>query len=461
MRRADLRSFRMATSRLKQCRGRPLTTRHLRYPAETADIRAARLASTDLCHPKDTTKECDRPVPSFTFARGNATRLLSLPLYALGRLASAFVRRQDDRWVFASGSGLGEGSLALYRVARDADASLKLAWLARERDELARARALGMTAVLRSSWRGFRATLRARVIVVTHGLGDANRFGIHGAFIVQLWHGIPLKKIQLDSPVTFRGAPARMLRALYRRNMSAVRLIPAASEVSAARLRSAFGLPADRLVVTGDARDDVVLDPAVEARTLLAQGIGDYGSDRTILFAPTWRDGDPDPAIPTDAEWQRIAAFLEASASVLVLRPHPHGVGDYRAGPAVSARIRMLTARAQNDINPVLPAVDVLVTDYSSIAFDFALLGRPIAFLAPDAHEYAATRGLYEPYREFTGGSDVATWHALLGLLGDAAALERLGAHAVHLAATHHEYRDGRNTARVYEELLTRLGGQE
>ncbi len=384
-----------------------------------------------------------------------------MPLYALGRLASAFVRREDDRWVFASGSGLGEGALALHDHARSADGSLRLAWIARDRAELSAARARGMTAVLRSSRRGLRATLRARVIVVTHGLGDANRFGTHGAVIVQLWHGIPLKKIQLDSPVTFRGGPSRMLRGLYRRNSSAIALVPAASEVSAARLRSAFGLPADRVVVTGDPRDDVVLAPPGRARTLLVNGIGDYGDDRVVLFAPTWRDGDPDPSIPTAAEWQSIAAHLEESSSVLVLRPHPHSVGDYRGGPAVSPRIRMLPAATQNDINPVLAAVDALVTDYSSIAFDFALLGRPIVFLAPDAQEYAATRGLYEPYATFTGGSEVTTWAAVLGLLDDPAALDRLAGHAVHLAATHHEYRDGANTARVYEELLTRLGGQQ
>lgn len=400
-------------------------------------------------------------MPSFTFARGNATRLLSLPLYALGRVASAYTLREDDRWVFASGSGLGEGALALHDFARSADPTLRLAWIARDRAELDAARERGMTAVLRSSWRGLRTTLRARVVVVTHGLGDANRFGMHGAYIVQLWHGIPLKKIQLDSPVTFRGGPSRMLRALYRRNSSAIAFVPAASEVSAARLRTAFGLPADRVVVTGDPRDDVVFAPPGPARALLAHGIGDCGDNRVILFAPTWRDGDPDPTIPSPAEWERIAAFLDATASVLVLRPHPHSVGDYRGGPAASTRIRMLAAGTQNDINPVLPAVDVLVTDFSSIAFDFALLGRPIVFLAPDAQDYAATRGLYEPYTTVTGGSEVTTWDGALGLLGDPAALERLAGHAVHLAATHHEYRDGANTARVYEELLTRLGGQQ
>ena len=333
-------------------------------------------------------------------------------------------------------------------------------WLARDRHELAEARRRGLTAALRSSWRGFRLTLRASVIVVTHGLGDANRFGTHGAFIVQLWHGIPLKKIQLDSPATFRGAAPRILHALYRRNAAAIDLVPAASETSATRLRSAFGLPDSRVSVTGDPRDDVVVRDQSAARELLAGGIGEYGSDRVILFAPTWRDGDPDPVIPTDAEWDDIAAFLDTSASVLVVRPHPHSVGEYGVGPKRSARIRMLTSRAQADINPVLPAVDVLVTDFSSIAFDFALLGRPIAFLAPDVDSYAATRGLYEPYRKFSGGTEVTTWSELLTLLGDAAALDRLAQHTAHLAETHQKYRDGRNTERVYEELLTRLGGQ-
>ncbi len=404
-------------------------------------------------------------MPSFTFARGNARKLLSAPLYAFGRIASIVVRRHDELWVFASGSGVGEGALELYRFARAADPALKTVWLARDRKELADARQQGLNAALRSSWRGFRLTLKARVIVVTHGLGDANRFGVHGAFLVQLWHGIPLKKIQLDSPATFRGVAPRILRALYRRSASTIGVIPAASETSAERLRTAFGVPASRVVVTGDPRDDVLYRDAGAARAQLEIEIGEVGADRVILFAPTWRDGDPDPVVPTTAEWADIAAFLDESASVLVVRPHPHSVGDYAtehaaAGAAGAARIRMLPARVRGDINPILPAVDLLVTDFSSIAFDFALLRRPIAFLAPDADQYAATRGLYEPYRDFSGGNEVRTWAALLSQLRDAPTLKRLAAHAAQLADTHQRFRDGRNTERVYVELLTRLGGQ-
>ncbi|MEO7348548.1 MAG: CDP-glycerol glycerophosphotransferase family protein [Terrimesophilobacter sp.] len=399
-------------------------------------------------------------MPSFTFARGNASKLLSLPLYALGRLASVLVRRSDSLWVFACGSGIGEGSLELYRFTKDANPSLRLVWLTRDRAELARARDLGLTAATRSSWQGFRLTLRAGVLVLTHGLGDVNRFGTHGAFIVQLWHGIPLKKIQLDSPVTFRGfAPALMLR-LYRRSTSAISLMPAASEVAAERLRSAFGLAENRVVVTGDPRDDVLFQDALKARELLATSVGDLGRDHIVLYAPTWRDGDPDPCIPTAPQWKAIAAHLERTSQLLVVRPHPHSVGDYLCGADVSPRIRLLSASAQDDINPVLPAIDTLITDYSSIAFDFALLGRPIVFLAPDAESYARTRGLYEPYKKFSGGSDVASWEGVLALLVDPHALSRLAAHAVKLAQTHHHFRDGRNTERLYEQLLTRVKGQ-
>ena len=401
-------------------------------------------------------------MPSFTFARGNATTILSLPAYAFGRVASMFVPRHDGLWVFGCGSGLAEGALELYRFARDADPSLNLLWLARDRRELDAARAMGLRAILRSSWRGFRATLRARVIVVTHGLGDANRFGTHGGFVVQLWHGIPLKRIQLDSPVTFRSrfAPARMLKAMYRRRAGTIRFMPAAGEPSASRLRSAFGLPTERVTVTGDPRDDVLFRGDEPARAILTEKLGDLGGAGVILHAPTWRDGDIDPAIPGESEWRLLADYLDSSDSVLVLRPHPHSVGDYSSGPAASPRIRMLTAAAQNDLNAVLPAIDLLVTDYSSVAYDFALTGRAIAFLAPDLEDYAASRGLYEPYSVFSGGSEVRSWTELLALLADPNAVERLAQHSSSLATTHHAYRDGRNTERVYEEILTRLRGQ-
>src|SRR4051794_36722454 len=139
---------------------------------------------------------------SFTFQAGNTRALLRLPLYALGMLASLVVPRTDRVWVVGSGIGLGEGALPLYRLARERLAPrVRVVWLATTERELAAARAAGFDAVPKLGWTGLWLTLRAQVLVVTHGAGDVNRYGTRGGFLVQLWHGIPLKKLHLDSPV--------------------------------------------------------------------------------------------------------------------------------------------------------------------------------------------------------------------------------------------------------------------
>jgi len=427
--------------------------------------------------------------PTLTFAAGNAQKLLALPMYALGVVATLVVPRKLGHWVVGCGSGIGEGALALYRLAsaeaheqaRSPQTPTRVIWLTRDEREATIAAAEGIPAVIKTSFRGFWLTLRAQVIVVTHGLGDANRYATRGAFVLQLWHGIPFKRIQLDSQQTTSNSllpranwVRKLLERLYRLASSTISLIPAASELSASRLRTAFGLPEHKVVVTGDPRDDVLCQGTEAERTDNARALlfGKLSLEnpfqRVILYAPTWRDGEVDPGVPSETEWALIAAWLASSDSMLVIRPHPHGVGDYAAGIDANARVHLLDSSLQSDINPILPAVDLLITDYSSIALDFALLGRPIAFLAADLDHYAATRGLYEDFATFSGGHHEISWTALVEflhqdantLLAGGVSLDDLTAHSRNLAARHHGFRDGRNTERVYAELLHRLDGR-
>jgi len=414
---------------------------------------------------------------SFTFGAGNARKVLRLPLYALGALATLLVPRTPRLWVFGSGIGVGEGALPLYRAARQAlPDSVRLVWLAGSSAELTAAIAAGLDAERRSGWRGFRLTLRARVLVVTHGFGDVNRYATRGGFVVQLWHGIPLKRLHLDSDATLRVSflpNHRLVRAVlaraYRRAGRGIALFPVASALVAPRIVSAFGIGPERVVVTGDPRDDVLLagsaaDRRAAARELLTAAVGELPPDaRVILSAPTWRDGAADPGAPDDATWRLIADWLERTNAVLLVRTHPLGRGDYAVGPLMSTRIRMLGPDVLAEITPALPAVDALVTDYSSIAYDYSLVGGPIVFLAPDLEHYAKRRGLYLPYRAFAGGQQVGNWPDALARL-DAVAVT--GSTAAIAASRHAEWLrdedvdllDGRATERVLAETLTRSG---
>ena len=318
---------------------------------------------------------------SFTFGAGNARKVLRLPLYALGALATLVTPRSRRLWVFGSGIGVGEGALALYRAARERlDDDIRLVWLASTDAELATARGLGLDAERKAGWRGFRLTARARVQVVTHGFGDVNRYATRGAFVVQLWHGIPLKKLHLDSPAALRisflpdhPVVRSLVARAYRFAGRGISLFPVSSELVAPRIASAFGISRDRIVVTGDPRDDALLAGAPKPKS---------GRPLRILYAPTWRDGHPDPSAPDDATWDAIAAWLESNDAELNVRTHPLGKGDYEAGPLRSKRVRMLGTDELVDITPELGGFDALITDYSSIAFDYALVAGAMGLFA-------------------------------------------------------------------------------
>ncbi len=413
----------------------------------------------------------------FTFAAGNLTKIAALPLYALGAAAATVTRRRAGLWVFGSGTGVGEGALALLRQVQSSDPEAQVVWLARNTRDLTDARALGIPAALKSSWRGFRLTLRAQVIVVTHGFGDVNRFATRGAFVVNVWHGIPFKRIRIDSPEAMRvpllgrlPIVGRLVRRAYGRAGGGIALFSSASPLAAARVRTAFALSERQVVVTGDPRDDVLFaGVAAERERTARERIGIVLNDpraltdRLVMYAPTWRDGKQHPAIPTAEEWLALDTLLERAGALLLIRSHPLGRGDFAAGVTASDRIVLLGAELQPDVTPVLPAIDTLITDYSSIAFDYALTGGAILFLAPDVADYAGRRGTYEPYADFSGGREVSSWASLIAqleqTLTDASARAPFVEHAAWLAARFHSFRDGRNTERLYEVIARRLAG--
>lgn len=365
------------------------------------------------------------------FAQGNVRKLLAAPLYALGAVCHLCVVRSTRIWVFGSASGVAEGPRAVARQLRDEHTGDRIFWCVTNNEDAELASSEGFTPVIRDSWAGFWATLRARHIVVSHGVGDVNRFGVFGSHLTLLIHGSPIKKMHLDSPATTRvsaPAPVRsLLRAMYLKASRQISLMTAGSPTAAARLRSAYRLEAGKVKVLGDPRIDELCrhaaEPKVqhEVRGFIARlcNLDEGAPDRSrfILYAPTWRDGESDPGVPSSAECELITESLEKHDAYLVLRPHPLGAGAYES--VLSKRIVYLGANACRDINVVLSGFDALITDYSSIAIDFSLFSRPIIWFAPDAEHYANTRGLYEPLVITAAGQLHSSWAEVVSVLNN------------------------------------------
>lgn len=407
---------------------------------------------------------------SFSFGAGNARQLAAIPLYALGRIATLVIPRRRDAWVFGCAVGIGDGALALWDVA--AAHGHPAIWLVGSAAEARDAAARRIPYASKRSLRGFWLTARARVVVVTHGFGDVNRYAVSDAFVVQLWHGIPLKRIGLDSPETLRSGilpgsalVRRVISGMYRSATRRIHVLPAASHRIRGRLESAFALPDSRVPVTGEPRVDVLSQGTAHerrsrARAAIDRAAGPVGSARLVLYAPTWRDGAPDPAVPGAGDWARLVEVLHRRDAVLLVRSHPLGAGDYTP-PFPTERVRELGSAVVRDVTPLLPGLDALVTDYSSLAFDASLVPLPVVYLAPDVESYARTRGFYGAYADVAGDAWATDWtgaaQQLDAVLGDEDERARRIEGSARLSERVHAFRDGGNTVRVYRAILAGL----
>lgn len=186
----------------------------------------------------------------------------------------------------------------------------------------------------------------------------------------------------------------------------------------------------EKFVITGYPRNDILLQPSSEARSTYDSFISDENPETVILYAPTKHYGisvgDDDPAVNffpfADFNHSELDKFLENNSILLLLRPHPRDVRRMNSSYdrsyvlmkeqidkliSESEHVRLCTQYEIKDSVNLLPFVDILITDYSSIYHDFLLLDRPIIFIPYDYDEFKKQKGFNYAYYEKLPGPDV------------------------------------------------------
>jgi CDP-glycerol glycerophosphotransferase len=268
------------------------------------------------------------------------------------------------------------------------------------------------------SLRGAYFLARSRVVVLGVGLrglapfapdlrGDRHR-------VIQVWHGIPLKRIGKLFPgeTTWDDETPRYTATVC------------SSEADRDAMAAAFApLPRDRVWLTGLPRNDFILGPEEDLppdyRDHLEQVKSEVDGRRLVLYAPTWREDIASLYTFSDHDRDLLGRVLEKHDAVLGIRGHSNV--RWATEDASSFRDpRIISLNSIPDVNLVLRETAVLVTDYSSIYIDFLLLDRPVVHFAYDLEAYVAERGfIYEPTDAFAG-PNARTAEELAGLLDEA-----------------------------------------
>ena len=303
------------------------------------------------------------------------------------------------------------------------------------------------------SLKGLFLFLRTKNVIISYGISAAPFFPYYlhekCKHIIYLGHGTPMKKMGLQTEVWQKyGKRYQMQKYSYMVGCS-----PLEQELH----QAGFGMDINDVWVSGLPRNDYLLSAPKDEELIDKYPFLDQ---KVILYAPTWREETESAEFFPfqDFNSEQLDAFLEKEQAYILLRGHKEDLkrADELSRFDVSKMKRVLKADQDlfPDVYELLPYVDILVTDYSSIWIDYLLLDRPIIYIPYDLEEYKKSKGLFLDFEKNTPGYKAASFKEFRNQIETY--LQKPDEHAdwrKNICDMYHSHQDGNSSERVFQEI--------
>jgi CDP-ribitol ribitolphosphotransferase len=269
--------------------------------------------------------------------------------------------------------------------------------------------------------------------------------------IIQLWHGTgTIKKFGQD-------VNTGRLKKLEKKANSRITHLIVNSEKTKKLYAHTFGIGEDRVFAYGLPRTDLFFDKEKISERIrrFYEKYPKLSGKKLILYAPTFRDQEcQKPEIKLDT---RLLNKEMPEDTVLLLRVHPFVAEAFENTQAQKGyagdKKNIVSVSSYPDINTLLLVSDCLITDYSSVIFEYCLLKRPMIFHAYDLEQFSDSgRGFYENYEDYVPGPVVRDTNALITLLKrekfDSSRTEAF-------IKESYKYLDGKSAERIYLHIIS------
>ncbi|MDE8632488.1 CDP-glycerol glycerophosphotransferase family protein, partial [Escherichia coli] len=258
------------------------------------------------------------------------------------------------------------------------------------------------------SFYGVMYQLLASKVFVSHSISsDLNPLVISlNTQRIQLWHGVPLKKIMFDNPAECKWWNKNIVFNLFTNNFYTNVLSPGPffNDI----FSSAFDISTKKIIDSGYPRNDVFTRTKVKT-----------GNERLkVIYMPTYRSNEQNrDSLFSDRykfDFERLDKVLTDNLIELTIRVHPANLPPQNLLEELKKSESVMLSTS-DDVYDEINNYDCLITDYSSILFDFALTKKPIIFSAFDLKEYLSEeRGMYHVYQDISGGHEAKDWDDVL-----------------------------------------------
>lgn len=279
-------------------------------------------------------------------------------------------------------------------------------------------------------WQDWQQIGRAKFILTTHQPFKVKR----GQVNIQLWHGVPLKRMGYMAHNTRRRDNRRNAR-LWQKKAD---VVASTGDLYESLMTSCMNINADKYQRLGYPRLDSLKQPAMSKKQLLKELFGQEDPQAQLgIYLPTFRYELKEERIMqqiaqgnffafADFSGPELNEFLQKRHLYLLVKLHPYEMRLFQKEKSQWSNIAFLNNdylfQRDIDLYEILPATDFLVTDFSSIYFDYLHLNKPIIFLTNFLKQYQQVRGLLMgPYQEIVPGVQVKNQRELLAAMADLA----------------------------------------
>ncbi|MBW3088449.1 CDP-glycerol glycerophosphotransferase family protein [Bifidobacterium sp. 82T24] len=314
--------------------------------------------------------------------------------------------------------------------------------------------------VQRGSEEYFTSLARAGVIIINTRLPEYVWPG-DGQTFVQCWHGTPLKRLGYDVEIETTNALNTTTELASRFGLDARKwtYLISPSAYTSRHLCDAFGLPksrrADVVIEAGYPRNDALANTDADVVHTIRERLGIPDSRKALLYAPTWRDDSYRPGVGYTFDYLLdFDAMRDALGDgwVVLFRPHYYIANRFDFSKYEGF---VIDASKTGDINDLYLAADVLLTDYSSVMFDYANTRRPMLLFTPDRARYAGRiRGFYMDFGSIPAPNCETTDEVITELRGLDTYETRYGEQYRRFVNTYCPHDDGRASGRVLRRIF-------
>lgn len=310
---------------------------------------------------------------------------------------SHFIPKSSKIWLFGSHIGFEGNSKYLFlqlNSLNEVVGDTQLIWVAKYKMDVGLLRKQGLRAYYKYSIRGFYYSLRSNVYLFTMYPSDIGWAYSGSTILINLWHGIPLKKVEFDNDKKLHNLLIKFHEIVASYTYKNLHIVSPKGIISSILTKS-FKIPLENSINYGFPRNFPLTNSNLTYYEDISVEFNDFA--KKLLYCPTWRDFASNDFLSLSFPDMNILNIaLKNKNYVLIVKLHPFQFKDIKTN---FSNIYFIEPRM--DIYSLFLKVDLLITDYSSILFDFLLTGKPICFYPFDFENYIVqNRGLYFNYSE-------------------------------------------------------------